>query len=91
MTPDHFQTVAIAWFLAVTGVLAWAGKWVLTNKDNIVRVIQAVREIRQRVDEHDDAAGLNPARKGYTDLPGTKPVTPPINVQLAPITRPTQP
>jgi hypothetical protein len=53
------------WLSSLTAFLAFLGvalgvllKWVNDNKGTIVQLIQAIREIKGRVDQHDKMAGV---------------------------------
>lgn len=69
MTPDHFQTVALAWLGAISVVGGAAFALVVKNWTTISDAIVAIAQLRARLNMHDVKAGID------TVTPTTPPVT----------------
>lgn len=70
MTPEHFQTVALAWLGVISVVGTAAVALVARNWTAISNAIVALAVLRDRINIHDDRAGIDTATP--TTLPGTK-------------------
>lgn len=67
MTPDHFQTLALAWLGSISVVGTAIALLLAKNWGAISNAIVAISQLRERVNAHDEAAGID-----------TKQVQPPV-------------
>lgn len=66
MTPDQFQTVALAWLAAISAVATGAAVIIAKNWTAIGNAIEAIHQLRARLNSHDetlkvDTKNLEPA------------------------------
>lgn len=59
MTPDHFQTLALAWLGAISVVGTALVALVVRNWSLISDAIVAIVQLRARINSHDKVAGIN--------------------------------